>query len=243
MAGAQEMRTTAPAMGSSSGLEAVLAMMQVTDSAIPTGAFSHSLGFETYISRGELETAEQFAAWLEMFVAQQLTFTDALAIRLVHAATSFDELAGLDDLVTAQALPRQVREGQATMGRRLLTIGATEFGSAWVQRYHDEVMAGRLHGHPALVFGLLSRSFGLGVDEAVAQHLFATVISLTQNAVRAIPLGQNAGQRIQRQAQAWVLGAVDSSSRLEADDLGAIAPGLEIAQMQHEHQRARLFMS
>ena len=41
----------------------------------------------------------------------------------------------------------------------------------------------------------------------------------------------------------WVLRAVEVSRGLHPDDLGAIAPGLEIAQMRHERQRARMFMS
>jgi urease accessory protein UreF len=69
------------------------------------------------------------------------------------------------------------------------------------------------------------------------------VISLTQNAVRGVPLGQQAGQRVIRQAQDWVQHAVETSKQLDESDLGAIAPGLEIAQMRHEQQRARLFMS
>lgn len=31
---------------------ALLGMLQLTDSALPTGAFSHSLGLETYMSDG-----------------------------------------------------------------------------------------------------------------------------------------------------------------------------------------------
>ena len=70
----------------------MLAMAQLTDSAVPTGAFSHSLGFETYLSREEVDSAASFAEWLRMFVAQQLTFTDALAIRLAHGAAGFEEV-------------------------------------------------------------------------------------------------------------------------------------------------------
>ena len=60
--------------------------MQLTDSALPTGAFSHSLGFESYIEAGIIHDEASFAAWVHMFCTQQLTFTDALAIRLVTPA-------------------------------------------------------------------------------------------------------------------------------------------------------------
>ncbi|WP_275942210.1 urease accessory protein UreF, partial [Pseudomonas veronii] len=96
---------------------------------------------------------------------------------------------------------------------------------------------------PGPRLGVIAREIGVPVEEAVAAHLHASVMSLTQNAVRGIPLGQDAGQRVVRRAQEWVLRAVEVSRDLDPDDLGAIAPGLEIAQMRHERQRARMFMS
>lgn len=222
---------------------ALLGLMQLTDSALPTGAFSHSFGFETAMARGQLETEAEFSAWLEMFVDQQLAPTDAVAIRLVMAAEQFAEVADLDELVTAQALPQQVREGGRTMGRRLLEIGRENYPSPWLEQYRDGVRAGSLHGHQATVWGVLARGLGISPDTAVSAHLYASAVSLTQNAVRGIPLGQNAGQRIIRAAQPWVRRGVESSRGVPAEELGAVPPGLEIAQMNHERQRARLFMS
>ena len=83
---------------------------------------------------------------------------------------------------------------------------------------------------------------GRGTD-AVAAYLFSTVISLTQNAIRAIPLGQNAGQRVLSLMHEPVAQATAQIYALHEQDLGAAAPGLEIAQMRHEHLRARMFMS
>lgn len=222
---------------------ALLGLMQLTDSALPTGAFSHSLGFESYLHDERITDAPSFAVWLEMFVDQQLTFTDAVAIRLVHAAPAFERVEDLDELITAQALPEQIREGGRTMGRRLLSIGAESYPGEWVQRYCAGVAEERLTGHQATVWAVLARQLGVPVDSSVASHVYSTVISLVQNAVRGIPLGQNAGQRIVRDAQQWVVRAVETSRELGEEDLGAVAPGLEIAQMNHQRQRARLFMS
>lgn len=235
--------TTAPYSDKDQALTPLLTAMQLTDSAVPTGAFSHSLGFETYLEAGQIASEVDFSTWVEMFTAQQLTFTDALAIRLVFQAGEFDEVADIDQRVTALALPQQVRQAGITMGRRLLSIGVQSYPGVWLSSYHEGVESGRLNGHQACVWAVLARSVGIGEDVAVAQHLYATIISLTQNAVRAIPLGQNAGQRIIATARESVLGAVGKSRQLSHEDLGAIAPGLEIAQMKHERQRARLFMS
>lgn len=217
-----------------------LALQQLTDSALPTGAFAHSFGFESYMERGLVHDEASFGTWLAAFLGQQLTYSDALAIRFVYDGAL---LAELDEQLSAQLLPRQVREASIKMGGRLLGIGAEVFPSPELEAYRALVTTGRAAGHQPLAFAVVARSLGVPLEEALAAYLFAAVTSLTQNAVRAIPLGQNAGQRLLRAAHDGVAAAVERAGTLTPDDFGAISPGLEISQMRHEKQRARMFMS
>ncbi|WP_426989320.1 urease accessory protein UreF [Pseudarthrobacter sp. Y6] len=217
-----------------------LALQQLTDSALPTGAFAHSLGFEAYIERGLVSDEGSFEVWLSAFVGQQLSYSDGLAIRFLYEGWDVGEL---DVLLSAQLLPRQVREASLKMGNRLLEIGSEVFPSAELGLYRGLVTSGRAAGHQPLAFAVVARSLGVPPTEALGAYLFATVTSLTQNAVRAIPLGQNAGQRLLRNAADGVAAAVERIGRLIPDDFGAVSPGLEISQMRHERQRARMFMS
>lgn len=217
-----------------------LALQQLTDSALPTGAFAHSLGFETYIERGLIRDEESFGLWLSVFIGQQLTYSDGAAVRFHYEGVP---LLKLDGLLTAQLLPRQLREASIKMGNRLLEIGAGVFPSPGLAEYRELVGAGRAAGHQPLAFSVIARSLGVPLPEALAAYLFATATSLTQNAVRAVPLGQNAGQRLLRRASADVAAAVERIGTLAPEDFGAVSPGLEIAQMRHERQRARMFMS
>lgn len=217
-----------------------LALQQLTDSALPTGAFAHSLGFETYVDAGVVFDEGSFGAWLSAFIGQQLSYSDGLAIRFFYEGWDVGEL---DALLTASLLPRQVREASLKMGGRLLEIGGEVFPSAELGLYRDLVSGGRAAGHQPLAFAVVTRSLGVPLQEALAAYLFATVTSLTQNGVRAIPLGQNAGQRLLRDAADDVAAAVERIGRLTPDDFGALSPGLEISQMRHERQRARMFMS
>ncbi|MCR1162344.1 urease accessory protein UreF [Paenarthrobacter sp. UW852] len=217
-----------------------LALQQLTDSALPTGAFAHSLGFEGYIERGLVGDEGSFGVWLGAFVGQQLSYSDGLAIRFLYEGV---DVGLLDRLLSGQLLAREVREASLKMGGRLLEIGGEVFPSTGLEAYRELVRGGRASGHQPLAFGVIARSLGVPFEEALSAYLFATVTSLTQNAVRAIPLGQNAGQRVLRDAHDAVATAIKVVAQLCWDDFGAVSPGLEISQMRHERQRARMFMS
>lgn len=217
-----------------------LALQQLTDSALPTGAFAHSLGFESYIERGLVCDETTFSAWLHAFIAQQLTYSDGVAIRFLYEGV---EVGLLDGVLSGQLLAREVREASLKMGGRLLEIGSEVFPSGELEGYRELVRGGGASGHQPLAFGVIARSLGVPFEEALSAYLFATVTSLTQNAVRAIPLGQNAGQRVLRDAHDAVATAINVVAQLCWDDFGAVSPGLEISQMRHERQRARMFMS
>lgn len=224
----------------------LLPLLQLSDSALPTGAFSHSFGMESYLAEGTIVDEASFAVWLRAYVSRQLAYTDALAIRLVHEALQRDDQAAvwrLDGLLAALTLPEQVRTAAATIGRRTAEVGTVVAPESRLAEYLSEIDAGRCHGHPAVAFGLLAHAVGAPVTTAIEAHLFAAVTSLTQNAVRAIPIGQTAGQRVQRAMHEVVTEAVATAMTLTESDLGAASPGLEIAQMRHRRQRARMFMS
>lgn len=221
----------------------LLALLQLSDSALPTGAFSHSFGMEMYLERGLITNEAGFAQWLAEFIRIQLVHNDGLAIRLALETDSVEHAFRLDTMLAAAALPREVREAGTKMGLRMLDIARQVAPGPELDDYAARVVDGRCTGHPAIAVALVGRALAIPAPELLAAYLFSTVTSLTQNAIRAIPIGQNAGQRVLRGAHAVVAEAVDTIHTLDEDDFGAAAPGLEIAQMRHERQRARIFMS
>lgn len=206
-------------------------LLQLSDSALPTGGFSHSFGFEQYLHRGEIHDAQTFAGWLRVYIDNQLTHTDALAMRLLYAGMDAAELA---DRVIACTVPAQVRAADVAMAKRLRTIGTDALGVPST----DVELA-----HPALEFARIARHFEVPCADAIVGHLTGAANTLTQNAVRGIPIGQSDGQAIMASAHEWIEAAGRNVQELTQDDLGLVAPGLEIAQMQHERLRARMFMS
>lgn len=97
--------------------------------------------------------------------------------------------------------------------------------------------------HPAIVFAIVCDHLKIPKDITVLSYLYTSVQTLVQNAVRGIPLGQTDGQKLLVFVQPYLIEAVQTIDALTEEDLGAVTPGLEIAQMQHEQLSVRLFMS
>lgn len=78
-------------------LDADFLLLHLSDSALPTGAFAHSFGFETYMDAERITNAEEFQDWLKVLLKVQLTSSDALAMRMFYATPTVSELKRLDE--------------------------------------------------------------------------------------------------------------------------------------------------
>lgn len=224
----------------------LLSLIQLCDSNFPSGAFSHSFGFETYIQRNQIYNTATFQEALRTYLDVQLTYTDGLACRLAyeHAAhDQFNEIMRIDHELYALALSKETREGTRRVGQRMLKLCLKLFQGSYLEKYMSEVKAKKAYGHPAVVFALASLQLNITKEEAILSHLYASISSLIQNAVRGIPIGQTDGQKTLVLFQPMLQHALQHILQADQEEFGAVTPGLEIAQMQHEQLHVRLFMS
>lgn len=221
-------------------MHSLAALLQLTDSALPTGAFSHSFGLESFLVEGDAATEQDLLAWLREYLETQLTLTDAAAIRRVYAGI---RVAALDAELTALLASKQVRDASTRMGRRLLEIADDSFPSPGIDEYAQAMKTGECAGHFVVAFALIGMAEAVDEDALVEAYLHSAIASLVANAVRAIPLGQLAGQRVLSAMRGELAAAVASSRAVNDNHFGATSPLLEIQQMRHEHLHARMFAS
>ncbi|MED4236986.1 urease accessory protein UreF [Priestia megaterium] len=224
----------------------LLSLIQLCDSNFPSGAFSHSFGFETYIQRDQIYNTETFQEALRTYLDVQLTYTDGLACRLAYeygAHDQFNEIMRVDHELYALALSKETREGTRRVGQRMLKLCLELFQGSYLEKYMSEIKAKKAYGHPAVVFALASLQLNITKEEAILSHLYASISSLIQNAVRGIPIGQTDGQKTLILFQPLLQQALQHILQADQEEFGAVTPGLEIAQMQHEQLHVRLFMS
>ncbi|MCM3726173.1 urease accessory protein UreF [Neobacillus cucumis] len=224
----------------------LLALLQFGDSNFPSGAFSHSFGLETYIQEGTIHDKETFFSWISMFLKKQLAATDGLACRLAIDALrqkQIEEVWALDRKLYIQNIPKETRQANRRIGERLIKMGRDLYSIPLLEDYQMKIKQSEAYGHPAIVFAIISQFLKIDQYQIMLTFLYSTVGTLVQNAVRGIPLGQTAGQQILLELQPYLVETVKQIDKMEHDDFGAVAPGIEIAQMRHERLHVRLFMS
>ncbi|WP_053362634.1 urease accessory protein UreF [Bacillus sp. FJAT-27251] len=224
----------------------ILSLFQLCDSNFPTGAFSHSYGLETYIQADKVHDKDSFQQWLRAYVNEQLVYSDGLACRLVHEALDkgdFRKIWKLDRMLTVQNLPRETREGTKRVGDRMLILIKSLYDIPILSEYGERIKQNKSFGHPSIVFTIVGHHLGVPAPTTILYYLYSAVSGLVQNAVRAIPLGQTAGQRTILEFQEVLAEATAKVQELEEDDFGIVSPGLELSQMQHERVNVRIFMS
>ncbi|HKX95001.1 MAG TPA: urease accessory UreF family protein, partial [Methylibium sp.] len=79
--------------------------------------------------------------------------------------------------------------------------------------------------------------------DAALAYAFGWAENLAQAALKAVPLGQSAGQRILGALAAALPPAVDAALALTDGERIAALPGLAILGARHETQYSRLFRS
>jgi urease accessory protein len=226
--------------------QSLLRLLQLTDSAFPTGAFAHSFGLETYIARGGVRTP----AVLEEFIINTLLHavapSDGVACVAAYGAeaTWEDVVRALDQRLTAMKTVSEFRAASRTLGRRFLRTVTQLSSVPRATNYLTAIEAKTLHGHLSLAYGLVCRDLDLPLQPALAawfRHYAASFVSV---GVRLMPLGQTAGQVVLMHLGTTILDAVELALRLGIDAMASFAPGHELAGMAHRDVLAtRLYIS
>jgi urease accessory protein len=218
----------------------LLAMLQHGDSFFPSGAVSFSWGIEALGADGKIVKA----ADVERFVAHQLrgrwASSDRPVLCAAHAAGGDLECVfAADQLMEANSLAYEQREGSKRMGAALLNIHG-RLGTSGAKDYQARVRAGEAPGHVAVIQGLLWRALGLDMDSACHMAAHGLSVGLLGAALRLGLIGHVDSQAILGRLHK----SMDEILRTAPPPLGelhAYAPAADIAMMRHETQDSRLF--
>lgn len=94
-----------------------------------------------------------------------------------------------------------------------------------------------------VAFALAASATQASARDGLMAFAFGWAENMMQSAIKSVPLGQSAGQRILAQLPDQIPAAVDQAMALLDSERQAFSPMLEILSAQHETQYSRLFRS
>ena len=220
----------------------LLRLLQISDTAFPTGSFSHSMALESFYEAGELRDAEDLEHVVGLHLSTLAT-SDCVALRASYGA-GFEELFWVDRLLTATKVPRELRVASASTGKRfLLSVAALGVEGEVLTRFTSAVREGASPGNLAVGHGVAAPALGLSLEEALRGYLYSACSSLVAAGQKLIPLGGSAAQRVLFELGEEIGRAVEVSATIEAEEMYAFAPTIDARSMMHERQRTRLYIS
>lgn len=216
----------------------LLQLLWLASPALPVGGFSYSEGLEAAVEAGFVKDETSAGDWLVDQLHLGLARAD-LSV-LAQAVPAWRE-GDTERVAALDAWTRQTREASELrlqteqMGRSLVE---------WLKAVRPQD-AGRCTVPPTypVAFALAASTSGAAVRDIVLAYAFGWAENMMQAAIKAVPLGQSAGQRILARLAAQIPAATDHALALHDDERQSFTPMLAILSAQHENQYSRLFRS
>ena len=221
---------------------ALVRLLHLASPTLPVGAFSYSQGLEWQVDCGVIRTEADAGDWiLSVFDAGVARFELPLLAALMRAWSTADQavIATLNDDYLASREAAELRAETVQMGYSCVQLLKA------LEACHG--VAARLADMTEPAFPTAWSGAAVALDVPVEPALTAWTWAWAENqvmaAIKAVPLGQTAGQRLLMMLGEAIPARVAAAIDLPRDAWSNFAPGLAIASCLHETQYSRLFRS
>ena len=221
-----------------------LQLMWLASPALPVGGFSYSAGFEAAVEAALIRTETQAGDWLLAQMQLSLARSDLPALAQACTAWTTHDSARLQHINHWLHHTRESAEQRAQaeqMGRSLVD---------WLRNSAQRSDA-RIATLAALqpvplwptAFALATTLAGAGAEDALLCFAWGWAENMAQAAMKAVPLGQAAAQRMLARLAEKIPATVLAALSMPDAERQAFSPMLAILCAQHETQYSRLFRS
>jgi urease accessory protein len=226
-----------------------LRLLQISDSALPIGGYTHSWGLEASISQGFVRDAESLEKWIRCWLRYAIAPTEGVVLVAAWRAGQLQDwpkVQRANELLTAMIAPPSIRSASEEMGEHLLELAATwTWSVVGVREFLSQF--GRTPEafcwHHAVVFGLLGVLAGADENESLAAYLHQAALGAIGAAVRAIPVGHMHGQQVLAYLHEEIQQLVAAFVYRDLDQASGSCPFYEVLCDEQTRLYARLFRS
>jgi urease accessory protein len=211
---------------------------------LPIGGFSYSQGLETAIDNAWVTNEASCLRWINDLLGASLAQFELpllYAMCVAQMQVNWDEAARLNQLYLASRETSELRAETVQMGNSLLKL-LRELPADHARLPHAQLP---LSTSLPFAWGLASYCWSIDATTAVTSYCWTWCENQVAAAMKALPMGQQAGQRIFSALLAPMQQACNTAATTANDETlwSNFAPGFAICSSQHEVQYSRLFRS
>ncbi|MGQ0579700.1 MAG: urease accessory protein UreF [Betaproteobacteria bacterium] len=215
-------------------------LLRLASPLLPVGAYSYSQGLEWSVEEGAVRDEQTTLQWIADALRFNIGTLEApIWQRLYHAWDGRDidaarhwnaRFVGIRE--TAELRAETLQMGAAL---RLVLDATGELDTSPLEAIE----------FPAFptAFSFAAHGFGVPLREGLTGYLWAWGENQVSSAMKLVPLGQSAGQRVLAQLAGLLPTVVDAALQTGEEGLSNFSPALAIASSRHETQYTRLFRS
>jgi urease accessory protein len=222
---------------------ALTRLLQLASPALPVGAYTYSQGLEWAVESGVVANEAGALQWIGDQLEWNLGRYEApLLLRLLEAWGDGDHAAALEldahYLATREAAELRAETLQMGYSMKRLLHELGDFPASLL----DAIAASAA---PTFIYTwtCAAAAWQIPPQDALTAWLWSWAENQTMAALKAVPLGQAAGQRLLQEIGRRLPAVVERAVALAEPDYSNFAPGFAIACCQHETQYSRLFRS
>jgi urease accessory protein len=219
---------------------ALIRLLQLVSPGLPIGMYSYSQGFESALEEGWVTNAEESGEWISGVLENCLVKVDVPLAARLYAAWQQQDIAAVEQWSTTLLAYRETSElraedkqtGQALA--RLLTDMDEPIAKQWKRKDNTTL---------STMYTLAAVKWGIPKQLALSGLLYSWLENQVLCAVKLVPLGQVAGQRLLYQLATKIPDLIAQGLLIDDDEIGGSVFGLAMASSRHEIQYSRLFRS
>lgn len=217
-----------------------LRLMQLVSPSLPIGAFTYSQGLEWAVENSQVKNAEDVYDWMKGLIEDGLCYLDIPVLKRLYQAFQEDnehDVTYWSEYLVASRETSELRQEENNRGRALTSL-LIDLEVVGAERYQQSLKLTQLSGFALAAFG-----WNIPLQQAALGYAWGVIENQVAAAIKLVPLGQTAGQKLLMQLSALLPEAVETGLFVEDKEIGASAPAMVIASSLHETQYTRLFRS
>jgi urease accessory protein len=218
-------------------------LLQIASQAMPIGGYSHSHGFEAAIESGLVRSEAAVRQWITdalLFSIGSYELPSLMDMSDAWMAEDFDALSRLNQEFLSTRESAELRSATVQMGfsmRALLAV-LPDLPDTLVKTLQTME-------EPSLpcVWSAAAAAWSIAAADSAAAYLWSWAENQVLVAIKSVPMGQSAGQRVLLNIGGQIAQLVQHRPSRDDQMRSNFAPGLAILSSQHETQYSRLFRS